>query len=85
MGKRKQNVFCITSGELIDKREADEDCIAKAKDLLERAKSGEIKGFVAVGICYDGSGYREIAGRASDASLIGRLEVVKAMLVEGLM
>lgn len=69
--------------EIADPRVPDRNVIAVAEDLLERARSGEINGIVAVMQYYDTATGMQRAGTVS-WSMVGRLEQAKAGLVESL-
>jgi hypothetical protein len=76
-------VIGLRGQEVSDPRKPREDVIRMAEDLLERAKSGEVDGFLAVLHYADEATGIMRAGLASCA-MLGRLEIARAGLVDGL-
>lgn len=61
--------------------EPNEDCIAQTRKLLEMAESGEVVGFVAAALYKDSCAGRMMGGFIGGHSLIGALDVARAVVV----
>lgn len=75
--KRVLSLFGGVTGQ----REVDADTVEVLEDLLERAKSGEIVGVVAVNVNFDGTVGRWYAGDVNNHSTVGALAYLQHMLM----
>lgn len=76
-------IFTLNGQDISDHRKPRLDVIAVAEQLLEAARSGEVIGVVMATSWADGASGHRVAGVAN-YSTIGRLEMVKRMILNAL-
>ena len=57
-------------------------CVAKLKELLERAEAGEITGIVCASLHSDNTASTAVAGMVGPYSLLGAVDMAKSDLVD---
>ncbi|MEW4469010.1 hypothetical protein AB1K62_14380 [Parasphingorhabdus sp. JC815] len=57
-------------------------CVAKLKELLERAEAGDLTGIVCAGLHSDGTASYSIAGMIGPYSLLGATDMARTELIE---
>lgn len=75
------NVTSLHGGE-IPTGEPNAGCVAKLKELLERAEAGDITGIVCAALHNDKTASFSIAGMVGPYSLLGSVEMAKDRLIE---
>lgn len=57
-------------------------CVAKLRELLERAEAGDLTGFVVASLHSDGTASYTIAGMIGPYSMLGATDMARSELIE---
>ncbi len=77
---RGHNVASLHGG-AIQRGEPNAGCVAKLKELLERAEAGDVTGIVCATLHSDKTASSAVAGMVGPYSLLGAVEMAKSDLV----
>ena len=75
------NVASLHGGEIM-RGEPNAGCVAKLRELLERAEAGDITGIVCASLHSDKTASFAIAGMVGPYAMLGSVEMAKDRLIE---
>lgn len=78
------SVASLFGGEVVAPGVPNAGCVAKLKEILERAEAGDVTGIVCVCLHSDRTGSYSVAGMIGPYSMLGAVEMAKADLIDAM-